>query len=77
MNKGFWLPLKGPPEIAFSGLCDRNVTSVHDDPKNNDSSTSELWFSMMCAGGYEDGKLAQLISKGDDDENSEACDEFN
>ena len=78
MSKGYWLSLKGPPGIAFSGICEQDSTNLQI-PQMSDASTSELWFSMMCAGGYEEGKFAQLMSKCNEnyDENGEACDEFN
>ena len=50
-----------------------NTSSLH---HKNDAPFG-LWLSMMCAAGYENGKLAKVIIENDGDANSEACDKIN
>ena len=74
IKKGFWLQLMGPPIIAFDGVCDKTTTLHHVHQKND--VPSDLWLSMMCAAGYENGKLAKVLIEDEGETNNEACDQI-
>ena len=86
VERGNWLPVRGPPEIAHSGLCRHNDCSLPSSHHSTDSREegaaepppiSDLWLSMMSSCGEEEKKLAHLVwSDKGDDECSEAADDF-
>lgn len=64
--------MKGPPEIALSGVCEHEPTE-EDEPRPR----ADLWLSMMSSCGEDETKLAHLVAKAsEDDEYGAACDEF-
>ena len=69
IEKGYWIPCSGPPEITFSGSC-----LVHG-AGNMRVSESSLWVSMMASLGEEEGRMAQIIEDFEYDENGLPCDE--
>ena len=73
IERGFWLPCRGPPEIALHGMCVHEPTGSNDDrPK------ADLWLSMLSACGEGEMQLAHLTWKdnGLDDQCSYPCDEL-
>lgn len=69
IEKGYWIPCSGPPEIAFSGSCAVNGAD------NVSVSESSLWVSMMASLGEEEGRMAQIIEDFEYDDNGLPCDE--
>lgn len=73
IERGFWLPCRGPLEIARSGNCTHeSVTEIN----GNSRPRADLWLSMLSAYGEDEAHLAHLLV--DDDGHSElgkACDE--
>ena len=71
IEKGYWIPCSGPPDIAFSGSC---VVKGADNMSVADSS---LWVSMMASLGEQEGRMAQMIEdfEFEDFENGLPCDE--
>jgi hypothetical protein len=69
IEKGYWIPCSGPPDITFSGSC-----LVHG-AGNMRVSESSLWVSMMASLGEEEGRMAQIIEDFEYDENGLPCDE--
>ena len=69
--QGFWIPCRGPPEIALSGICEHEPTSESDNRP-----LADLWLSMMSACGKEEAQLASLFYHHDWDENLLPCDAF-
>ena len=53
--QGFWIPCRGPPEIALTGICE------HDIPKDSKRPLADLWLSMMSSCGEDVAKLAHLF----------------
>jgi putative AlgH/UPF0301 family transcriptional regulator len=72
IERGCWLPIRGPPQIAHTGICDHEPA-----PKGKPRPKADLWLSMMSACGEDEAKLAHLVWK-DDEENDfgAACDSF-
>jgi putative AlgH/UPF0301 family transcriptional regulator len=66
--QGFWIPCRGPPEIALSGICEHEPTESGKRPM------ADLWLSMMSACGEEEAKLAHLVYHEEWDENALPCD---
>lgn len=56
IERGFWIPCRGPPEIALTGKCDHQQSNSRDD----------LWLSMLSACGQEEANLAHLLVDADD-----------
>ena len=73
IERGYWLPCQGPPSIALSGTCEHNVT---DTTTTNERPKNDLWLSMMCALGHEEGNLAHLVLDDTGSEHGDACDSF-
>lgn len=72
IERGFWLPCRGPPEIALSGICDHEPTE-----KGRPRPKADLWLSMLSACGEEEAELAHLVWSDDGkDECGDPCDEF-
>jgi hypothetical protein len=69
--QGFWIPCRGPPEIALTGICEHDTTS-----KSEIKPLADLWLSMMSACGNDEGRLANLFYHHDWDENLLPCDTF-
>lgn len=70
IEKGYWIPFSGPPQIAFSGACDiEGVDGVV-------GTESNLWVSVMSALGADEGRLAQMVENIDYDNNGLPCDEI-
>ena len=73
ITEGFWIPCRGPPEIALTGICE------HDGYSNDTSKRplADLWLSMMSACGEDEAKLAHLYFHADEpDEFGLPCDMF-
>ena len=70
IEKGYWIPCSGPPDIAFSGSC------VVKGAENMSVADSSLWVSMMASLGEQEGRMAQIIDDFEYDENGLPCDEF-
>lgn len=72
IERGFWLPCRGPPEIALSGVCQHKSSS-----KGQSRPKTDLWLSMLSACGEGEAELAHLLWSDDgEDEYSDACDDF-
>ena len=72
IERGFWLPCRGPPEIALSGVCQHEPS-----PKGQSRPKTDLWLSMLSACGEGEAELAHLLWSDDgEDEYSDACDDF-
>ena len=72
VERGLWLPVRGPPEIALTGICDHEPTE-----KGKPRPIADLWLSMLSACGEKESELAHLIWS--DDGESECggpCDHF-
>ena len=69
IERGYWIPCAGPPQIAFAGACDISgvggITAME----------TSLWSSFMAALGEEEGRLAQVFENYEFDENGLPCDE--
>lgn len=81
IKRGYWLPASGPMEIAFGGKCHHEdyPYSKSNEEKNDEyqyKPVDNLWLSMMCAMGDEEGDLAHLMLEDDYDELGEVCDDF-
>jgi len=73
IERGCWLPCRGPPEIAHSGICEHEPTE-----KGKSRPKADLWLSMLSAFGEDEAKLAHLVWNDDGkDANGGPCDEFN
>jgi putative AlgH/UPF0301 family transcriptional regulator len=73
IRRGFWLPCRGPPEMALYGICDR----FGDDDKSPSRPRADLWLSLMCSLGQDEANLAHLLFN--DNQQSEydlPCDAF-
>ena len=66
VERGWWMPCAGPPQMALTGTCNNG----------KDVEGQDMWLSMMAAIGEEEAKLAYLMREDKLDENSDACDEF-
>jgi putative AlgH/UPF0301 family transcriptional regulator len=69
IEKGYWIPFSGPPQIAFSGACD--ISGVD----GISVTESSLWVSIMTALGEEEGRFAQMMETIEYDNNGLPCDE--
>jgi len=70
IERGCWMPFRGPADMAVAGLCDHNDVTVGDgvtQPVDN------LWLSIMAALGADESDLAVLNT---DHELGDACDNF-
>lgn len=71
IERGFFIPCRGPPYIALTGVCER----VGDDENDMKRPKADLWLSMMCAMGEDEANLAHLLSNDDDcSDFGDACD---
>jgi len=71
--QGFWIPCRGPPEIALSGICEHET----DSSKSSKRPLADLWLSMMSSCGEDEAKLAHLFYHEDEtNENGLPCDAF-
>jgi hypothetical protein len=68
--QGYWIPCRGPPEMALTGICEHGPATSGKRP------LADLWLSMMSACGEDEGKLAHLFYHEEWDENGLACDAF-
>jgi putative AlgH/UPF0301 family transcriptional regulator len=66
VNRGFWLPCRGPPSMALTGKCEHD----YEHPNKED----DLWLSMMCSMGNDEGILAHLMHDDHYIPNGEPCD---
>ena len=69
--QGYWIPCRGPPEMALDGICE------HED--DNDATSrplADLWLSMMSACGPEEVAMAHLFHNDHWDEHGMPCDDF-
>jgi putative AlgH/UPF0301 family transcriptional regulator len=72
IERGFWLPCRGPPEIALTGICEHEPTE-----KGKPRPKADLWLSMLSACGEEEAELAHLVWPDDgEDECGYPCDDF-
>jgi putative AlgH/UPF0301 family transcriptional regulator len=70
--RGYWIPCRGPPEMALHGICEHEPGSA-----SGKRPLTDLWLSMMSACGEDAAKLAHLFYHEDQwDENGLACDAF-
>lgn len=70
IEQGFWIPCRGPPEVALTGICEHEPTAP-----SEKRPLADLWLSMMSACGEDEGKLAHLFHDEEEwDENGMACD---
>lgn len=71
IERGCWLPCRGPPEIAFSSSCEHELVA-----KGEARPLADLWLSMLSSCGEAEAELAHLLSV-DDGENElgNACDD--
>lgn len=76
IDRGYFFPCSGPPEMALTGMCER----FGDDDHERQRPRADLWLSMMSALGEDEANLAHLLSNGDEEfvdvEYGEACDMF-
>lgn len=71
IERGSWLPARGPVEIAHSGVCDHDPT-----PKGKPRPKADLWLSMLSACGRGEAELAHLVFNDDgEDELGYPCDD--
>ncbi|KAL7556859.1 hypothetical protein ACA910_011829 [Epithemia clementina (nom. ined.)] len=86
MERGIWLPVRAPPEVAFSGhfsIPDDNDKDDDDHDRThiinvvNNNKDDDLWLSLLSACGEEEAKLAKLLSHDDGEhEFGGQCDAF-
>ena len=72
--QGYWIPCRGPPEMALDGICEHQ-----EEPSDETTKTrplADLWLSMMSACGTEEAKLSHLFHHDHWDENGMHCDDF-
>jgi putative AlgH/UPF0301 family transcriptional regulator len=73
IERGYWIPARGPPDIAHTGMCEHAETVE----KGQSRPKADLWLSMMCAMSDDNAKLAHLTYDADEnDELGEACDDY-
>lgn len=72
IERGYWLPCSGPPNIALTGMCER----YGDDDADGSRPKADLWLSMMCALGEEEANLAHLLNDCQETELDNACDSY-
>lgn len=72
MAHGFWIPCRGPAEIALTGTCEHKPSTNETDPPPDD----DLWLSMMCACGHDEARLASIFYYQEWSENMLPCDAF-
>ena len=71
IERGCWLPCRGPTEIALSGICDHEPTE-----KGKPRPKADLWLSMLSACGEDEAVLAHLVYNDDgEDDLGAACDD--
>ncbi|KAG7342882.1 ACR COG1678 domain containing protein [Nitzschia inconspicua] len=72
--QGYWIPCRGPPEMALHGICE------HQQPQKGQGGKrplTDLWLSMLSACGEDEAKLAHLFyNERQWDENGQPCDAF-
>lgn len=56
ISQGYWIPCRGPPEIALTGICEHDLSS-----EGGKRPLADLWLSMMSACGDDESKLAHLF----------------
>ncbi|GKY92587.1 hypothetical protein MPSEU_000228800 [Mayamaea pseudoterrestris] len=72
VERGFWMPVSGPPEIAHSGSCEHDYVT----PEGEARPLADLWLSMLSACGPAEAELAHLMSVDDgESELGMACDD--
>jgi Uncharacterized ACR, COG1678 len=71
--EGYWIPCRGPPEIALHGICDHEqATGSRSDAAGSGRTAdgagdsgrrplADLWLSMMSACGEEEAELSRLL----------------
>ena len=71
IERGYWLPCRGPPEIAHSGSC------IHEPlAEGEPRPVADLWLSMLSACGEAEAELAHLLSVDNgESELGRACDD--
>ena len=70
--QGFWIPCRGPPEIALTGICTHDLSV-----EGGKRPLADLWLSMMSACGEDEAKLAHLFYHVSElNENGLPCDAF-
>ena len=70
--QGFWIPCRGPPEMALTGVCEHEPT-----PSKGPRPVADLWLSMMSACGEDEAKLSHLYYNEEDlNDNGLPCDAF-
>lgn len=68
--QGYWIPCRGPPEMALDGDCEHEPTTSGKPP------LKDMWLSMMSACGEDEAKLSHLFHQDHWDENGMPCDSF-
>jgi putative AlgH/UPF0301 family transcriptional regulator len=69
IERGLWLPCRGPPEIAMYGTCEYYTDETEENKEPNSSRNTEtakrskpdLWLSLLSACGEDEAKLAHLL----------------
>jgi len=69
--QGYWIPCRGPPEMALDGICEHEPTI-----SGSSRPLADLWLSMMSACGEDEAKLSHLFHNDHWDENGMPCDAF-
>jgi len=69
--QGYWIPCRGPPEMALDGICEHE-----DDTDATSRPLADLWLSMMSACGPEEAAMAHLFHNDHWDEHGMPCDDF-
>jgi putative AlgH/UPF0301 family transcriptional regulator len=70
IERGFWLPCRGSPEIALSGICQHEPLE-----KGEHRPKADLWLSMLSACGEGEAELANLLWSAEEDELGAPCDD--
>ena len=80
--QGYWIPCRGPPDMALDGTFDMaepetlKDISLEDLRVKQPMPIEDLWLSMMSACGEDEAKLSHLFLHDHWDENGMPCDSF-
>jgi putative AlgH/UPF0301 family transcriptional regulator len=50
IQRGFWLPCRGPPDICFTGMCEHNTDDINNRIHNNDDKDTGKLVTGIVAG---------------------------
>ena len=81
IEQGFWIPVRGPPNMAYSGMCEHQEfeeEEKEDEAEADDTNEemnkkkkaktrpkADLWLSMLSAVGEHEAELAELVGQED------------